>query len=59
MSMSRADYEGIAKVLKSWKVLDAFLLGNPHSLLCEDMADYLATTNPLFDRDKFIKACGA
>lgn len=22
------------------------------------MADYLATKNPEFDRDKFIKACG-
>ena len=26
--------------------------------ITEEIADYLATTNPLFDRKKFLSACG-
>lgn len=58
--MTRKHFEGIAKALKD---------GMPHEddtaeyvayhRAIASVADYLATTNPAFDRAKFIKACEA
>lgn len=74
MSMTRRDFEGIAKGLKAAKPKlfkigdDIFKIGDdilyPQATdivwqeCCTSMADYLATTNPAFDRAKFLKACG-
>ena len=56
--MTRKDYELIAETIRvakiSWK-------GNNNGLvddISRDLADALATTNPRFNRDRFLTACG-
>ena len=52
--MTRKDFEAIAKIIK-----DADKAGNIRypGTLAYTFADYLETTNPRFDRDRFIAAC--
>jgi hypothetical protein len=50
--MTRKDYELIARVL------NRFQHDGGHVEICETMADDLATTNPLFNRARFLTACG-
>lgn len=50
--MTRKDYELIAGVL------NRFQHDGGHAEICETMADDLATTNPLFNRARFLTACG-
>ena len=47
--MTRKHYNGIAEVLKQSYASES---------LIEHLADYLATTNPNFDRDRFLRASG-
>jgi hypothetical protein len=52
--MTRKDYELIAEVIATaWHGS-----GELKFHLSNQMADALADTNPLFNRDKFLKACG-
>lgn len=57
MSMTKKDYELIAKQLKSWyavyNVSDIQWYG-----LVNGFADRLNDANEVFDRDKFLTACG-
>jgi len=59
--MTRKDFQLIADVLKPWITRD----GTPgvEDALCasiaRDFADKLASTNPNFDRARFLSACGA
>ena len=52
--MSRKDFELIAGAVKAWG--DAGACASK-KLVREFLADALATTNPLFDREKFLEAC--
>lgn len=47
--MTRKHYHHIAKILKQFYA---------HKSLIEHLADYLETTNPNFDRDRFLRASG-
>lgn len=57
--MTKKDYELVASTLYSegaWNSDDtpkSYFLG-----ICYALADALATTNPRFDRAKFLAACG-
>ncbi len=51
LNMSKKHFELIARVLKDYG------LSHPRILITK-MADALAETNPNFDRDRFISACG-
>lgn len=64
--MTRKDFRMIAKIIeaakrKSHDIGDlthtnyAFVLVRK---VAEQMADYLGTTSPRFDRERFLKACG-
>jgi len=50
--MTRRDYEIIAKGIREAPLDD----GRSLRLVAESMADTLATTNPRFDRERFILA---
>ena len=52
--MTRKDFELIARVIKELRDFT----GTNHSKVAYDFADALTTTNPLFNRKKFLKACG-
>ena len=53
--MTRKDFQLIAEVLR-----DSTAIGSDfeHAALCRDFARALATTNPRFDKEKFLRACG-
>lgn len=55
--MTRKDYVLIAGVLSKFPRLD-YGVESVLEELAEEMADALAGTNPLFNRDKFLVACG-
>jgi hypothetical protein len=52
--MTRKDYVLIAEVLHKAYIPDLI----DYEMLVEDFANALATTNPLFNRETFFKACG-
>lgn len=54
--MTRKDYELIAKAVV--KLREAGLYSGDCKMVAEQLADSLITTNPRFDRDKFLQACG-
>ena len=58
--MTRKDYELIAVVISNLSA--DFTHGGEDtvslSLVAEELAIALAATNPLFNRDRFIAACG-
>lgn len=57
--MTKKDYELIASVLKHKQVFYILKMGSYYyDQLCKDFADTLASKNPRFDKDKFLKACG-
>jgi hypothetical protein len=59
--MTRKDYETIAATLKgalSYDVAHAHQARSLHALLCNDFAARLKAGNELFDRVRFLKACG-
>jgi hypothetical protein len=55
--MTRKDFELIAAVLKNRRALagDA----GAFDTLARDFAEALAATNKQFNRDRFLRACGA
>ena len=53
--MTRKDFKLIARVVKG---LDVIVIKSQQVLIADDFANMLSDTNPLFDRDKFLKACG-
>ena len=62
--MSRKDFEAIARVFAEQADYNLSTIefddghNFAHAKLAENMADYLATTNPNFDRTRFLAACG-
>ena len=55
--MTRKDFELIAKVIKELPPVDIYDVSG-HKVVALIFANALATTNPLFNREKFLKACG-
>ena len=53
--MTKKDYELIAQVIENSQGLTR---GGIMDTLAERMADALSTTNPRFNREMFLKACG-
>lgn len=57
--MTRKDFELIAGALLAAKNLGDDNEGAvPFGEICQILADSLATTNPRFDRVRFLRACG-
>ena len=61
MSMSRRDFEAIAKIIrenttKSVEEAQSFVYTSD---LVDQLADYLLSQNPRFDYDRFYNACQA
>ena len=54
--MTKKDFELIARTLADWPRTDDEHESWEHG--CRHFADALATTNPRFDRAKFLQACG-
>jgi len=57
----KKDFKAIAKIIRDSYNYD--WCGREMSKICFDrtakrLADYFATQNPLFDRQKFLDACG-
>ncbi len=60
MTMQRRHFELIAEGLKS-AADDRPWHGwswDQHKMTCENVATSLASSNPLFNRDRFLRACG-
>lgn len=62
MTMTRQDFKLIAEVLKdSLPYEDSNSIEAErgyHEMICNAFADRLSSTNPNFDRTRFLKACG-
>lgn len=52
MTMTKKDFELIADVIKKMQSL-----GNNHLYVADMFAEALGKTNPLFDNQRFLKAC--
>ena len=60
--MQHRHFATVAAILANAPDFTKHNSGNPigaHRQLCRYFADELAETNPRFDRDRFLKACGA
>lgn len=59
MSMSKRDYENIARVVRSNRLLNVVdpNAGEVIDDLCKDLATAFASDNERFDRDRFLTAC--
>ena len=63
--MTKKDFELIAATLKATRppqqMENEFAISQQtmqHLIICREIADALATTNPRFDRERFLAACG-
>lgn len=56
--MTKQDYEALAALLKATRNGEYMSPAQALDQLTWDMADYLATRSPHFDRDKFLAAAG-
>jgi hypothetical protein len=61
--MTKKHFIAIAKILRT-RIIDAAGESNACTritarYLAGDLADYFETVNDLFDREKFLRACGA
>ena len=56
--MTRKDFELIAETIRNLSVTtDPLLADAIRSTVADQFADALASTNPRFDRGRFIRAC--
>ena len=56
--MQHRHFSTVAAILADLNAENAGVSIGQHRDICEYFADELATTNPRFDRDRFLKACG-
>lgn len=59
MSMTRKDFEGMAKAIRSSRPENP--LSGGHTIadrIAEEIATVCAKSNPQFDRTRFLRACG-
>lgn len=58
--MSRKDFELIAATIRNYgPIADSTAKDNRRAGMARAFAKALSATNPRFDSDRFIKACGA
>ncbi len=55
--LTKKDFKAIAKIIDNNRIL-IYDYGYIYDDVITELADYLATQNPNFDREKFITACG-
>ena len=60
--VTKKDFKAMAKIINN-NTHEQFCIGGNTVWLskqytCRDIADYFATQNPRFDRQKFLDACG-
>lgn len=60
MTMTRADFKIVADTISHLRGLQKHIESYDHLLdvVAQSLATSLATTNPRFDEDKFLAACG-
>lgn len=60
MTMTRSDYQVVAETIKQLGGLQEHFESYEHLLevMARSLASSLAITNPRFDEDKFLVACG-
>lgn len=56
--MSKRDYETIAAIVKNSLHSDGGVDDEQAFQIAYDMADYFESTNPAFNRTRFMDACG-
>jgi phage regulator Rha-like protein len=56
MSMSRKDFKALADILADHVPVQGEAVDIQHHDLVNDIAAYCATTNPNFDRERFVAA---
>lgn len=56
--MSRKDYEALAAIVKNSLHSDGGVDDEQAFQIAYDMADYFESTNPSFNRARFMDACG-
>ena len=61
--MSRKDFVAIANIINKYTDPGAAAgydegVSNGAAFVADELADYLATTNQNFDRERFLTACG-
>jgi len=54
MSLTRKHFKAIAEIIRPFFCPQSDI----KRIFCENLADYFATENERFDRNKFLKACG-
>ena len=59
MGLTKKNYVAIAKIIKERKedIIDQAIVYGIE-FITQDLADYFATDNPLFDKKRFLIACG-
>lgn len=55
--MTKKHYDAIAGIITSWMYYSDETTSTCRAI-AYDLADYFATENPKFQRDKFLTACG-
>lgn len=57
--MTKKHYEAIALIMHTfWMRCSTAKLVKEHKALCLELSKYFAQTNPLFQSEKFLLACG-
>ena len=57
MKMYKEDFKAIAEILKEGEI--SLNQNNcTFSMFIEKLADYFEKSNPIYDKQKFLKACG-
>jgi hypothetical protein len=60
--LTKKDFKAVAEIIERRKKLNHGTRRTPNFLyaddLAEDLADYFATQNPRFDRERFLITCG-
>lgn len=62
--MTRKDFEAIARAISDGQFIecrtnaDVAINTSTRAKIARQLADHLATTNPRFDRARFLQACG-
>ena len=61
--LTKKDFKAVTEIIKACiDVTVIYSTTEPNTtikgILAKDLADYFATQNPQFDRERFMKACG-
>lgn len=55
MPLSKKDFIAVAEIIRNRQIVDS---GKSYFLMASNLADYFQSENSLFDREKFLNACG-